>query len=129
MARGEDFEKSPSAKSTGFVESTDGSDRNSVGGSSPGDASRGTGLGPERIGFTESWSPRRFAFRLFFFTPSASMRFEKFIPKKMHKIKYYFFTQFSSFYLLSYYHLANFIFQDLCFYTLILSLQIITFFL
>lgn len=50
MARGEDSEKSRSAKSTGFVESTDGSDRRTGipwVDPRPGDASRGTGLGPE----------------------------------------------------------------------------------
>lgn len=47
MARGEDFEKSRNAKSTGFVESTDGSDRRTRiqwVDPRPGDASRSTGL-------------------------------------------------------------------------------------
>ncbi|KAL0130993.1 hypothetical protein PUN28_002524 [Cardiocondyla obscurior] len=50
MARGEDFEKSSSAESTRFVESTDGSDRRTgISWVDPrlGDTSRDTGLGSE----------------------------------------------------------------------------------
>lgn len=80
MARGEDFKKFQSAKSTGFVESTDGPDRRTgIPWVDPrrGDASRGTGLGPE---ITELVVATVASFAFLLFTPT-SIKFEKFTSK------------------------------------------------